>query len=66
MSERQPFGGLTEKEIEEIAEKAAEKAVAKFYLEIGKATVKKALMVIGAGVVFLLVWLGSHGQIPKV
>ena len=66
MPVREPFGGLTEKEIEEIAEKAAEKAVAKFYLEVGKHTVKKALMIIGAGVVFLLVWLGSNGQIPKV
>jgi hypothetical protein len=63
---REPYGGLTETEIEEIAEKAAEKAVAKFYLEVGKATVKKSLMIIGAAVVFLLIWLGSHGQIPKV
>jgi len=66
MSARPPFGGLSDQEIEEIAERAAEKAVEKFYLEIGKATVKKAMMVIGAGVVFLLIWLGSNGQMPKV
>ena len=65
MSSRPPFGGLTDLEIEEIAERAAEKAVEKFYLEIGKQTVKKALMVIGAGVIFLLIWLGSHGHLPK-
>jgi hypothetical protein len=65
MSARPPFGGLSDQEIEEIAERAAEKAVEKFYLEIGKATVKKAMMVIGAGVVFLLIWLGSNGQLPK-
>jgi len=62
---RQPYGGLTEEEIEAIAEKAAEKAVERFYLEIGKQTVKKALMVIGAGVIFLLIWLGSNGHLPK-
>jgi hypothetical protein len=65
MSSRPPFGGLTDLEIEEIAERAAEKAVEKFYLEIGKQTVKKALMVIGAGVIFLLIWLGSNGHLPK-
>jgi hypothetical protein len=65
MSARPPFGGLSDQEIEEIAERAAEKAVQKFYLEVGKATVKKSLMIIGAAVVFLLIWLGSHGQIPK-
>jgi len=31
MSSRPPFGGLTDLEIEEIAERAAEKAVEKFY-----------------------------------
>jgi hypothetical protein len=62
---RQPYGGLTEEEIEAIAEKAAEKAVERFYLEIGKATVKKATMVIGAAVVFLLIWMGSNGHMPK-
>jgi hypothetical protein len=65
MSSRPPFGGLTDLEIEEIAERAAEKAVEKFYLEIGKQTVKKALMIIGAGVIFLLIWLGSNGHLPK-
>ena len=35
MSARTPYGGLTEDEIEVIAEKAAEKAVEKFYLEVG-------------------------------
>ena len=65
MSARPPFGGLTYLEIEEIAERAAEKAVEKFYLEVGKQTVKKALMVIGAGVIFLVVWMGTTGQLPK-
>jgi len=64
MSARAPYGGLTEDEIEVIAEKAAEKAVEKFYLEVGKHTVKKALMVLGAGVIFLLVWFSSNGQLP--
>jgi hypothetical protein len=65
MSARPPFGGLTDLEIEEIAERAAEKAVEKFYLEVGKQTVKKALMVIGAGVIFLLIWMGTTGHMPK-
>jgi hypothetical protein len=51
--------------IEEAAERGAEKAIDKLYSEIGKAGVKKALLLIGAGLAALLSYLGISGHWPK-
>ena len=56
---------MTDEEIDKIAEKAADKAVRKaletVYVEIGKGVLKKAMWVIGFGIVALWLWLGNHG-----
>jgi hypothetical protein len=56
---------LTDDQIEEIAERAAEKAVQKMtdqiYLEVGKGVVKKALYLIGAFVVGAGLWAKAKG-----
>ena len=65
---------LTPAQIEEIAEKAAEKAVAKItqnvYAEIGKGVVRKATWIIGMLAVVALLWAQSKGfvgiETPKV
>lgn len=53
--------------IEEIAEKAAEKAIAKLtehvYQEVGKSVVSKAFYIIGACTLGLYLWLKSKGTI---
>jgi len=58
---------LSEEQIEEIAEKAAEKEIAKLtnqiYLEVGKGVVKKALYLIGAFVVGAGLWAKAKGWI---
>jgi hypothetical protein len=58
---------LTEEQIDEIAERAAEKAVTKvidhFYAEVGKGVVRKVLWVIGVGSIALFVWLAGSGHI---
>lgn len=58
---------LSEEQIEEIAEKAAEKEIAKLtnqiYLEVGKGVVKRALYLIGAFVVGVGLWAKAKGWI---
>ena len=57
---------LSDEQVEEIAEKAAERALAKVYADVGQAVLKKAAWVIGVGVVALLMWLGSKGMKPSL
>lgn len=58
---------LTDAEIDLIAEKAAERAVAKmttqFYREIGQTIVQKLLWIVGLCAVALYVWLQQKGII---
>ena len=54
---------LSDEEFEKIATRAADIAQERFYAEIGKSVVKKALYVIGAGVVALVAWLGGSGKL---
>lgn len=62
-----PFQGqatsLTEEQIEYIAEKAAEVALAKVYMQIGKSVVNRVLWAIGVGALALLVWASGYGSI---
>jgi len=58
---------LTEDQIDEIAERAAEKAVSKLtehvYREVGKNVVQKFVYVVGASSIALFLWLQSKGLI---
>lgn len=62
--ERRRIEVLTDEQIEQIAERAAQVALNKVYTEIGRSVVKKALWIIGASVLAALVWLGRDGKIP--
>ena len=61
------FSPLTEEQIEEIAERAANKAVARLtdhvYREVGKNVVEKFVYVVGAISVALFLWLQGKGLI---
>lgn len=67
MEERRHTIPLTDEQVEAIAEKAAEKAVAKltaqFYQQVGKGVVSKLLTVIGIITVGAYMWAVSHGWI---
>jgi hypothetical protein len=56
---------LTEKQIELIAEKAAEKAIERLtshvYQEVGKSVVSKLFYIVGACAIGLYLWLKSKG-----
>lgn len=65
MAERKEFGGLTEAEIEQIAERAAEVALNRVYTEVGKNVLKKLAWLTGVAVIGLAMWLSSHGSLPK-
>jgi len=58
---------LSEEQLEAIAEKAADKAVAKihakFYQEVGKGVVNKFLTVVGLLTVGVYMWASSHGWV---
>lgn len=68
MSDKDPGSGcpyLTEEQVEEIAERAADRALNKMadqvYREVGKGVVNKALWLIGVIAVGLALWLKSKG-----
>lgn len=63
MVERRANAGLTEDEINAIAERAAERALEKVYSDVGKSAVKFVLWVVGAGVLALLAYLGATGKL---
>lgn len=61
------FSPLTEAQIEDIAERAAAKAVARLtdnvYREVGKNVVQKFVYIVGAISVAFFLWLQSKGLI---
>jgi hypothetical protein len=61
------WGHLTDEQVERIAEKAAEKAVAKLtdqvYREVGKGVVSKFVWIVGALAVGLFIWLKAQGYL---
>ena len=62
---REPFGGLTEQEIETLVERVTEKVVENFYTEIGKNVVKKFLWIVGIITIGLAAWMGLTGKIGQ-
>lgn len=61
------FAPLTDDDIERIAERAAEKAVAKLtdhvYREVGRGVVQRFVWIIGALAVGMFIWAKSQGFI---
>tara|TARA_B110000971_G_scaffold99427_1_gene102268 strand:- start:3611 stop:3799 length:189 start_codon:yes stop_codon:yes gene_type:complete len=56
---------LTDAQIDEIAEKAAERAFQKIYQNVGKSVLTKLTWMVGAAVVGLFMWLNGNGTLPK-
>lgn len=54
---------LSEDQIDQIAERACEKAFAKIYQEIGQSIVKKGLFVLGATALACLAWLAGTNNL---
>jgi diaminopimelate decarboxylase len=52
---------LTDEQMERLAEKAAEKALAKVYTEVGRSIVTKFLWLVGAA---FLGWATATGKLP--
>lgn len=55
---------LTQEQIEEIAERAAEVALERVYTSIGRSVVQKFLWALGAGSLALLAWMNGAGYWP--
>lgn len=64
MSERAPFGGLTDAEIDAIAERAAKKALQSVYAEVGQSVLKKMAWLAGVAVLGLALWLIGKDALP--
>lgn len=66
--ERRAKAHITEDQIEEIAEKAAEKAIDKLtgdvYKAVGKSVISKFIWIVGASAVGVLIWAKKNGLIP--
>jgi len=56
---------LTDAQIDEIAEKAAERAFQKIYQNVGKSVLTKLTWMLGAAVVGFFMWVGGNGSLPK-
>lgn len=61
--ERRRFGGLSETEIDAIADKAAYRALDKVYAEVGKSMLKKLAWIAGVAIIALFIWLSGKGII---
>lgn len=58
---------LTDEQIDAIAEKAAEKALAKVYEEVGRRVVKRILWIVGAVALGLISLLSlKSGHLPPI
>lgn len=52
---------ISEADFERIAELAAQKALDKVYLEVGRGVLRRVAWVVGISVVALLMWMGGKG-----
>lgn len=64
MTDRAPFGGLTDAEIDAIAERAAKKALQSVYAEVGRSVLKKLAWLTGVVVLGLAMWLIGKDAFP--
>lgn len=62
---RVPFGGMTEAELDALAKRAAKKALAHVYEEVGKSAVRKFLWLVGLVTFGLALWLAGKDALPK-
>jgi hypothetical protein len=56
---------LTDAQIEQIAERAADKAFERVYTQVGKSVLTKLAWFAGAAVIGIGMWLSGHGVLPK-
>lgn len=62
--ERRKTPWLSEEQIEQIAQRAAEINEQKIYVEIGKSAVRAFLYVVGSATIIFLAWFGITGKLP--
>jgi hypothetical protein len=65
MSERQPFGGLTDGEMEHLVERISKRVMTDFYAEVGKNVVRKGLVWAGMLGVALAIFFGFVKGVQK-
>ena len=63
--ERRASPHLTEEQIEAIAERAAERALAKVYEEVGKSVLRRFIWLIGTAALGLVIYLAGKGVVLK-
>lgn len=61
--ERRKSAGLTDEQIDIIAERAAQRAIELVYAEIGKNVVRKVLLLVGAATLVVAAWLAGTGHL---
>ena len=65
-TERREFIELTDAQVEIIAERAAEKAFEKVYMEVGKSVLNRLAWVLGITVISLLLFLAGKDALIKL
>ena len=63
--ERRKNQPLSDDQIDEIADRAAERALEKVYTHIGKSVVSKFLWLVGAATLAVAAWLNGKGVWPQ-
>ena len=64
--DRAPFGGLTEKELEQLVERVSEQVMANFYQSVVKGVLSRLAWIVGIVVVSLVLWLASAGKLKFI
>ncbi len=60
---RAPMGGLTEDEIDKITERAAERALEKVYIELGRSIIRRVFWLVGVVALAFAALLAGKGVI---
>jgi len=56
---------LTDAQIEAIAQRAAQVALERVYIEVGRNVLKKLAWLTGVAIIGLALWLAGHNSLPK-
>lgn len=63
MTTRMPFNGLSDTEIDQIAERAAARALEKVYIEVGRSVMRRLWWITGIVVLSLLIFLAGKNAV---
>ena len=56
---RKPFGGLSEREVEQLVARVSERVIKSFYLGVGRSVITRGLQIMGVVTTAVVMWLAG-------